>query len=228
MKKKIVAGMLALTMALAVTACGDSKDADKKDPVKTEKEEKTDRDSDKKVTAKRGTFEGNVYTNKSMGVQVTFPEGCTMYSDEEIKQVVGAGTDVMEEAYDSEIVENSLAGTIYDVIAVTGDQSTNIQIVMEDTVNTAGMTLSADIYAKAVANNMKKAYEAAGVSVSDAEITDETLGGLDFAKVSIAVNGMTQEYYAHQVENYMFVFTITYTDASADVVQQFLDSVKAL
>lgn len=221
MKKRIVACTLALVMAFSITACGNDKNADKKENTRSEEQEE-------KVTAERGTFEGNVYTNKSMGIQVTFPEGCTMYSDEEIQQVVGKGSDIMEEAYDSKAIEGGISETIYDVIAVTADQTANIQIIMENTKNTAGRALTSAEYAKVMTNNLKKAYESAGVDAGDAEITEETLDGLEFSKISISVNGMIQEYYAHQVGQYMLVFTITYADTAADAVQQFLDSVTAI
>lgn len=261
MKKKVIACILALTLAFSMTACGsddknvekgafeakqqekdvDDEDLDDEefDDEDLDDEEFDDEDFDDEefdeeemeedgetVIAERGTMEGNVYTNESMGFQVTFPEGCTMYSDEEIAQVVGNGSDIMEDAYDSEAIENSLSGTIYDVIAVTEDQAANIQIVMEDTEATAGIKLTADTYAQAMANNLKTAYASAGITISDPIVTEETLGGMDFVVVSLSANGMTQEYYAHQVGNYMLVFTMTYTDRTA--VQEFLDSVTAI
>lgn len=237
MKKRVIACMLALTMVFSLAACGND---NKKDTTETSKtEEKKDKDlesedvdeeeesnEEETVIAERGTFEGNVYTNESMGFQVTFPEGCTMYSDEEIQQVVGNGSEILEEAYDSDIVENSISGTIYDVIAVTADQTANIQIVMEDTEVSAGRELTAKEYAQAMKTNLKLAYESAGIEVGDMEVTDATYGGMDFKVVSLTANGMTQEYYAHKNGNYMLVFTMTYTDAT--LVQEFLNSVTAL
>lgn len=209
MKKRIMTCMLALAVVFSMTACGEEK-----------KEE---------VTAERGTIEDNVYTNESMGVKLTLPEGCTLFSDEEIKQVIGNGADIMEEAgTDSEAVENSLSGTIYDVIAVTADQTANIQIIMEDTENTAGRALTAKEYSEVMINSLKTAYAGAGVEMGEAEITEETLGGMEFSKVSVSVNGMKQEYHTHQVGKYVLVFTVTYTETAAEAVQQFLDSVTAL
>lgn len=239
MKKRVIACMLALTMVFLVTACGNDNKKDTKETSKTEQQkDKDEKDLESEdvdeaedteedtVTAERGTFDGNVYTNESMGFQATFPEGCTMYSDEEIQEVVGNGSDIMEEAYDSDTIENSLSGTIYDVIAVTADQTTNIQIVMEDTEVTAGRELTADEYAQAMTTNLKTAYKSAGIDVGEPEVTDATLGGMDFKVVSLSAGQMTQEYYAHKVGNYMLVFTMTYTDPTA--VQEFLNSVTAL
>lgn len=256
MKKKVIACILALTLAFSMTACGsddknvekgafeakqqekdvddeelddedlNEEDADEEDLEEEDIDEEDIEDEEETVTAERGTVEGNVYTNESMGIQVTFPEGCVMYSDEEIAQVVGNGSDIMEDAYDSDVVENSIAGTIYDVIAVTADQSANIQIVMEDTKATTGINLTAETYAQAMVNTLKTTYESAGITISEPTVSEETLGGVDFAVVSLSANGMTQEYYAHQVGSYMLLFTLTYTDKAA--VQEFLDSITAI
>lgn len=221
-----------------MTACGKEKKTEKKEDSAAEQQkdskdskEKDSKEKDskaEKVTAERGVFNGDVYTNKSMGIQVTFPEGCTMYSDEEIQQVVGAGSDMMEKTYDSERVEKSISGTIYDVIAVTSDQGANIQILMEDTANIKEGGLSAQEYAQVTKESLKKTYENAGVVVEEVKVLEESLGGMEFSKVSISLNGMIQEYYIHQVENYAFVFTMTYSEAAAATVQQFLDSVTAI
>lgn len=260
MKKKVIACILALTLAFSMTACGsddknvekgafeakqqekdvddeelndeepddeelNDEDADEED-LEEDFDEEDIEDEEETVTAERGTVEGNVYTNESMGIQVTFPEGCVMYSDEEIAQVVGNGSDIMEDAYDSDVVENSIAGTIYDVIAVTADQSANIQIVMEDTKATTGINLTAETYAQAMVNTLKITYESAGNAISEPTVSEETLGGVDFVVVSLSVNGMTQECYVHQVGNYMLLFTLTYTDKAA--VQEFLNSITAI
>lgn len=220
MKKKIILGILALTLAFSVTACGD----DKKSGAK----EASGKEEQKEIVAERGTFEGNVYTNKSMGIQVTFPEDCTMYSDEQIEQLVGAGAEVMEEAYDSDSVEKGLSGTIYDVVAVTADQAANIQVVMEDTKSTAGKVLSSKEYAEVMVKNLETTYSSAGIETGEPERSEETYGGVEFSTVYLPVNGMIQKYAVCQVENYVLVFTFTYADSAEDTIQQFLDSVKAI
>lgn len=248
MKKRIVACMLALTVAFSMTACGDEKKDGTKETSQTDQQDETE-DEDieeedveteeetepeeeaeqEEVTAERGTVEGSVYTNESMGIQLTLPEGSTLLSDEEIADVVGSGADLMEEAgTDEDALANSLSGTVYDIIAVTADEAANIQIIMEDTENTAGRALSAEEYAQAMASSLKVAYASAGVEVGETEMTEETLGGMKFTKVSVDISGLNQEYYSHQVGKYMLVFAVTYVDAGAEDVQQFLDSVTAL
>ena len=86
MKKRVIACMLALTMVFSVTACGNDNKKDTKETSKTEQEkDKDEKDLESEdvdeaedteedtVTAERGTFDGNVYTNESMGFQATFP-----------------------------------------------------------------------------------------------------------------------------------------------------------
>lgn len=206
MKKRVCACILVIIMTFLIAACGNGK----------------------KVTAERGTFDGNVYTNESMGFQATFPEGCTMYSDEEIQKVVGNGSDILKKAYDSDAVENGISGTIYDVIATTADKTANIQIVMENTEVTAGKELTAQQYAQLLKKNLATTYESSGIEINEPEITDVTLDGMKFKKVSLefAIDQTRQEYYVHNVGNYMLGFIITYTDPTA--VQEFLNSVTAL
>lgn len=249
MKKKVIAGMLILALAFSITACGkDNKDAekgafkaqqqDKEDDKEADDEDSTDEDlqdenlddedmdEEQETTAERGTFEGNVYTNNSMGIQVTFPENCTVLSDEEMKQAEESSSDIMEENYDSEAVEKSMSGTIFDVMA-TIDGSTSIQIMLEDTKITTGMRLTADLYAQALVSNLKLGYESAGMDIGEPAVTEETLGGVDFSVVTLSANGMTQEYYIHQVDNNIMGIILTYTDDGA-IVEEFLNSITAL
>lgn len=216
MKKKIIIGILSLTLAFSMIACGGFKESGTKEISGTEQQK------NEKVVAERGTFEGSVYTNKSMGIQATFPEGCTMYSDEEIQQLVGAKTDVKED------VDKAMSGTIYDVIAVTADQNASIQVEIEDTEKSAGKALSAKAYGEVLAANLKDTYSNAGIEAGEVEVNETTLDGMEFAVVSVSVNGMSQKYGIHQVENYVIVFSMTYINSAQNTVQQFLDSIKAI
>ncbi len=254
MKKKVISCMLALTLALSMTACGsDDKNVEKgafeaskqqndvdvedlneddlnEDDIEEEDFDEEDIEVDSEaVTAERGTFDGNVYTNESMGVQATIPEGFVLYTEEQIQQALGAGAEMMENAeYDSDSIQESLAGTIYDVIAATEDNSANIQIVIEETKRSIGMELDADSYAKLMESNLKTTYQSAGYTIEETDITEESLGGMDFTVVFVNVAGMMQKAYIRQVGNYVMTFTVTYTDASESAVQEFLNSITAI
>lgn len=205
MKKKIITGIVTLAMALSLVACV----------------------TDKEITAERGTVEDNVYTNKSMGVQITLPEEATMLTDAQIKQMVGQGQNMVEDAYGDGSMDKSAEATIYDVVAEMADGS-NIQIVMENTKETTGKSISAKVYAENTAKILVTTYKSMGIDVDEPEVKEEKLDGMEFSVIEISVAGMTQACYVHQVENYVFGFTMTYLDENAEVMQQIVDSVKAI
>ena len=185
----LITCMLTLTMVFALTACGNenNNDNDTKETSKTEQqeekddeevvdedfdEEELDEDSEEEtVTVEQGTVDGNVYTNESLGIQATIPEGFVLYTDEQIQEVLGVGTEMMEAAdYDVDALEEG--GTLYEVMASAADGS-NVQIVIENTEVSAGMKVSVEQYAKILEKNLKTTYEANGIEVEDSSITEE-------------------------------------------------------
>lgn len=244
MKKKVITCMLALTMVFALTACGNenNNDNDTKETSKTERqedkddEEVVDEDFDEEelnedseeetVTVEQGTVDGNVYTNESLGIQATIPEGFVLYTDEQMQEVLGVGTEMMEAAnYDVDALEEG--GTLYEVMASAADGS-NVQIVIENTEVSAGMKVSVEQYAKILEKNLKTTYEANGIEVEDSSITEENKNGLDCQRVYVTFAGVTQEYYITEIDGYMVSFAATYTETEPESIQQFFDSITAI
>ena len=72
--KKWLALLLAAMMALALVACGDT-------PANNDNDNK---DNDTKTEEfARGSWDGNVYTNDSLNLTVTVPDGWKIATDEE-------------------------------------------------------------------------------------------------------------------------------------------------
>ncbi|WP_075717358.1 hypothetical protein [Roseburia sp. 499] len=207
MKKKIITVLVTLILAFSLNACGVENNTGKNESFKIEQQK------NEEVVLERGKLDGNVYTNENMGIQVMFPEGCTMYSDEELAQELGEDG-------------NSSSGYIYDVEAAMPDQSTTIQIFLEDTDVTNIIKMDAEAYAKMLLRNLKAGYSQAGIQVNEEKIIEKTLGGADFTIVSIMMEGMTQEYYIHEVDGCMISFIVTSTEGWD--AQEFLDTIKAL
>ena len=244
MKKKVITCILALTMVFALTACGNknNNDKDTKETSKTERqedkddEEVVDEDFDEEelnedseeetVTVEQGTVDGNVYTNDSLGIQATIPEGFVLYTDEQMQEVLGVGTEMMEAAnYDVDALEEG--GTLYEVMASAADGS-NVQIVIENTEVSAGMKVSVEQYAKILEKNLKTTYEANGIEVEDSSITEENKNGLDCQRVYVTFAGVTQEYYITEIDGYMVSFAATYTETAPESIQPFFDSITAI
>ena len=78
--KKWLALLLAAMMALALVACGDT-------PANNDNDNK---DNDTKTEEfARGSWDGNVYTNDSLNLTVTVPDGWKIATDEELAAIMG-------------------------------------------------------------------------------------------------------------------------------------------
>lgn len=260
MKKKIIAGLLALTLAFSMTACGNTND-DTKETSKTERQEDSaeeendeeeketskleqqednaeeendeevnneeESDEEEQVEVESGTLEGNVYTNTSLGIQATIPEGFVFYTDEQMQEVLGTGAEMLEEAnYNVNELEDS--GTLYELMAETEDASANLQIIIENPEVSIGRTLDIEQYASVLETNLKTAYQANGFDVESSSVTAENKNGLDFYVVKVSFAGMTQEYHITEIDGYMVSFTVTFAGTSSEPIQQFLDSITGI
>lgn len=239
MKKKVIAGILALTLAFSLTACGNDQKEDKKESAKTEQQDETEDEEDieeedveeeveeEKAMVEPGTIEGNVYTNASLGIQATIPEGYVLYTDEQIQEVLGAGKEMLENAdYDVSALEES--GTLYEVMAVSEDQTANIQIAIENTEVSTGMELEPEEYAQLLRTNILTTYQANGFSADASDVTEKNLGGLDWQWATVSFEGLTQEYYLTKIDGYIVAITVTYPGTTSEAIQQFLDSITAI
>ena len=238
MKKKVIASILALTLAFSLTACGSDQKEDKKESTKTEQQDETEDEEDveeveeeveeEKAMVEAGTIEGNIYTNASLGIQATIPEGYVLYSDEQIQETIGAGEEMLEATeYDVDALDES--GTLYELMAETEDHSANIQIAIENTEVSVGMELDADQYAQILKANLETTYEANGYPVQSAEITQENKGGLDCQVITVSLSELTQQYYVIEIDGYMVGIAVTYAGTTTpESVQQFLDSITAI
>lgn len=267
MKKKIIAGLLALTLAFSMTACGNTND-DTKETSKTERQEDSaeeendeeendeevnneeegaeeeqednaeeendeevnneeESDEEEQVEVESGTLEGNVYTNTSLGIQATIPEGFVFYTDEQMQEVLGTGAEMLEEAnYNVNELEDS--GTLYELMAETEDSSANLQIIIENPEVSIGRKLDIEQYASVLETNLKTAYQANGFDVESSSVTAENKNGLDFYVVKVSFAGMTQEYHITEIDGYMVSFTVTFAGTSSEPIQQFLDSITGI
>lgn len=78
--KKWLALLLAAMMALALVACGDT-------PANNDNDNK---DNDTKTEEfARGSWDGNVYTNDSLDLTITVPDGWKIATDEELAAIMG-------------------------------------------------------------------------------------------------------------------------------------------
>lgn len=191
---KIVAIVMMLVLSLTVlTGCGN-------------KEENTSTGEQQQETKKeisRGTWEGDVYTSEFAELKFTLPEGWTRSTDEEIAATMQLGADVLadEGKYQSEI---SKLKNVYDMMAKSADQTSNIQVMMEKTA------YDADTYAASLKKGLEEVQQL-DYTVGDA--TETTIGGNTYKAVTATVEmsgvSMEQSYYIRTEGDYMVAIIVT-------------------
>lgn len=180
MKKKFMTVLLAVCMMIMATACGGSG-----------------------ATFEAGTFDGTTYTNTSVGIKVTMPEGF------------------------SEIGGTPVTGITYEAV-VQSENGSEVQILAEDMKETIGRAVSAKVYLDSMKEQVDTQYGAMGLSTDVSDLGTVKIGGKDFSGISIAVSGsgqeLTQQYYISKVGNVMFCIIVTDVD---NTLSQFISTIEA-
>lgn len=204
MKKKILTVVLAMAMVLATTACGSS------------------------ANFERGTVEGNVYTNTSVGVKATVPEGLTIADDATVKEFEDAALASLDSQNISEDKKEDVANAmIYDAV-ITSELGSSIQIAAEDMKQTMGVKVKADAYLDSLKETTKSSYESMGCTVEFSDVDKVTLGGQEFSHIVITIDlsgmALEQEAYCRVVGNYMYYMIVTNMGDCDDAITAFFDS----
>lgn len=207
MKKKILTLVLTMAMVLATTACGSS------------------------AKFERGTIEGNVYTNTSVGVKATVPEELTVADEATVKEFEEAAIASLDAQNVSEEKKEDIANAmIYDAVLTT-EAGTSIQIAAEDMKQTMGVKVKADAYLESLKETTQSTYETYGCTVEFSDVDTVALGGQDFSHIVISIDfagtAMEQECYCRAVGNYMYYMIVTNMGDCDDAITAFFDSFEA-
>lgn len=207
MKKKILTLALAMTMAFTAVACGNS------------------------ANFERGIVEGNVYTNTSVGIKATVPEGLTVADEATVKEFEDAALASLEsQNLTDEQKEKLTNAMIYDTV-ITSEGGTSIQIAAEDMKATMGAKVKAEVYLDSLKETTKASYESLGCTVEFSDVDTATLGGQDFAHIAINIDlsgyAVKQEAYCRVVGSYMYYMIVTNMGDCEDALAAFVDSIEA-
>ena len=196
--KKRLALLLSAMMAFALVACGEIAKADE---------------------FVRGSWEGNVYTNDSIGLAVTVPESWAVASDEDLAVMMGIA--IEQSNSQMQISEEILkAQACYDMVAADPYGSSSILITAENMALTVGGTsYDEEAYADALANQLLM------VDFTIGEESAVTIGKRDYhvLRTIDPENGMSQDYLITKIGSRMISVVLTYSPEEND-----LDSMLAM
>ncbi len=139
----------------------------------------------------RGVIEGNVYTNESLELKFTAPEGWKFTTDDEYEKIMGFGV------YDGL--------KTYDMFAYNTSSGVSVTVIYEYLA--ANETISIEGYIDLIKKSLKATYD-------DPKFSDHAkvgIGSNTFNVIAMDCSdiGMTQYYYVHKAGSYMLCIMVT-------------------
>lgn len=189
--KKWLALLLAAVMVLALAACGDTP---ANNDTKTEE-------------FARGSWEGNVYTNDSLGLTVTVPEEWNIATDEELAAIMGITIDSLTEQGVSE--EFLKVQNTYEMMAQDPAYGTNVIIMAENlAVSVGGTSYDEAAYSNVVINNLPEEY---GYEFAEGETV--SVGGRDYYHLHCTASegSLGQDFLFTRIGNHMVSVMFSYS-----------------
>lgn len=188
--------LLVAVMTVVFTACGS-----------TPANNGDDNGNNAAETFARGSWEGSVYTNESIGLTVTVPEDWNIATDEELAAIMGITIDSLSEEGLSE--EFLKAQNIYEMMAQDPTYGTNVIIMAENLAVTVGGTkYDEKAYSDVVINTLPEDY---GYTFEEPQTV--SVGGRDYYLLqAVAKDGtLGQDFLFTRIGNYMVSVMLSYS-----------------
>lgn len=250
MKKKYLAIVLVVCMALSTAACGKEEKNVRGTVVSETKTEQSvaavessveETNAAEKASAEEsavtegtetadevslGSAKNNVYENSFLKIGCQLGNEWTFLTDEEIRANNQIAQDAVGDEYKAAL---DSADVLNDMMAVKNDQLSNLNIVLEK-LNGQAIGVTETEYVELTVDALKGALESIGLTVNGVETGMETFAGQQHAVVNIdaSVEGVPfyEKVVVMKVSNYMAVITMSH--AMDDDFSEMMDSFYSL
>ena len=164
-----------------------------------------------------GFWEGNVYSNRALGICFTLPEGWEHSSDEELLEMVDlvTGNEFLSDRAKM-AAELGKSRMFYGLFAGDPISGSNVQLMFLKMggLSAAGGSVSEEECARQMVAQQELVYdESSGVTLNFGDTYRAPLGGVNFlvlpAEIDVSGAGARQWYYIHIVDDYGAVIVIT-------------------
>ena len=176
-----------------------------------------------------GTWDGLVFTNPWLNLQIAFPEGTHIASEEEIEATVGAGAEVIvnDGLYTQEQMDVSNALSIYDFMVTLPDQVSNIQLMYENTVLAGEADISAADYLDIISQQL---VSLESMQYEILESGQAVIAGEEYEYLDLTALGGTlgQSYFCRRKDSYIVSLIVTYIESSFQDVVDILNGAVAV
>lgn len=177
-----------------------------------------------------GTWDGLTFTNSWLNLVITFPEGTRVFSEEDMRKLVGQSDEILVNSGNDEDIQAkaSEALNIYDFMVTMPDGRSSVQLAYMNAEKVAsGQQISAADCLEELAGELS-AIGDMGYEVSGMEKAE--IGGRMFDKFSANLMGgaLYQEYYGIRVGDYVAMMTVSYEEAEKSQVDQMIQGIRAV
>ena len=176
-----------------------------------------------------GTKEGNVYTNKALGIRAEFPETWMVLSEEQSQQLMGSGMEALDNEKLAEMLEKNTA--VIDLYAIAADNSgDNVNIQLQSLNALQDVLLSEEKIAKINADTLAEQMQGTGIEISATEQTTRSFAGSDHPclHITLSVQGVPMYMDMVFLKVGTYFATVTSTSLSQERSGAVLDTFKAL
>ena len=218
MKKLIKSTALILTGVLILAGCGTN----------TETQENLGGQSAPKEFT-RGEWTENVYTSEFAEIKYEMPEAWVYATDEEIKEVIDQGVDLINESGDLAIPKDYLEQKeIYDMIAQNPATGSNVQVMFENMKMVVG---GAQIDENAYIEITKELLNSSGIAEYNfSDVYKINVGNNEYAVVDLDYElwgiSIKQRYCTRKIEDFMTAIIIT--DVSGGDIDEIMSGFSGL
>lgn len=209
--KKIIATILLATMICSLTACGGKDKAGANsgtsavsETAKTDGSVSAEEKKTEEPQYEAGVWTDNVYTNASLGIKLTLPEGWQIGTEEQMSAVQDKGQEITG---DNQSADTSATYDLYIYNATTGS---NIAMMAED------MSLFGDVTAQEYVESLATqlgSYADQGITYHMNAVTTKTIGKTEFVSLDglaeYQSNNIYQCYAVAEVGGKMITMIIT-------------------
>ncbi|HBP38616.1 MAG TPA: hypothetical protein DD640_07740, partial [Clostridiales bacterium] len=158
-----------------------------------------------------GLTNGGTYSNTFVGIGCDLDDNWTYYSDEQIREMNGIATDMIDDEELLEMLEES--EIVYDMLAVSSNGFDNININLENLGLVYGSVLSESGYVDVAIGPLEKVYADIDASVLSLEKGTIQFAGAEHYAINVHVtvndNDLYQKIICLKAGNYMCNITIS-------------------
>ena len=168
----------------------------------------------------KGSFTETEFASQYLDLKFILPEGFVMATEEEMREMMGLGSEIMD--LDSDLVEYAMLTTVYEMMALNIDGSTNV-IVFSEKLSLRNITV--EQYFAVLKSQLQEIF---GMECEiDDDIVSVEIAGCNYEQmtVSVSVNGVDilQQYVLRKIDDRMVGFLTTTTHGEEDVLSTLME-----